>query len=514
MNQNLQTETELSIQQQLLVAQAVNRIASLLSKTKGLEQVLKSLMNEFIKIVKADEGAIQLLRPTSIMTRFTLIREGRKEHNLLDKQLDDFLTGWVIKQKKNLLEHDISALLGLKNFPQRYAGINSIVSAPISTGGQIIGAVNLIRSNDSGQFSLIDQKIVSSLAEQIGEFIASAELQKKLYQEYLRLQKNIEERFALNGIIGNSPALKNVFTILEQVIPTDVRVVILGESGTGKELIAKCIHYNGPRKDRPFVAVDCGALPANLLESELFGYVRGAFTGAIQDRIGLIEEADGGTLFLDEITNMSVETQAKLLRFIQENEIRPLGANSLKKVDVRIIVAASSDLAEQVSDGKMRSDLYYRLNVISVPIPSLRERIEDIPTLSDHFITHFAQKHKKSVTSISPEVLQMFELYPWPGNIRELENIIERAVVMTHFEETILLPNHLPQNFRDSDRKNPASTSINKNSLTYLLDKYERKVIENALDKYDWNQSAAAEALNISESVMRYKIKRLKLNRT
>jgi len=436
---------------QLVVLQATNRIAHQLSKVSGIQIAINNLMKEFLDLVKADEGSIQLLRPAGGTTRCTLIREAEKDRGLLDKRLDDFMTGWVLKEKQSLIADDLSSLLEMKELPKRYSGIRSLLTAPLLADEKTIGAVNLIRTPGSKSFTASDKLLVADLAAQIGDFIEDAALREQLFAENERLLKNIGDRFSLHGIIGQSEAIKEVFAVLEKVIPTDARVMITGESGTGKELLAKCIHYAGPRKDRPFVAVDCGALPTNLLESELFGYVRGAFTGANRDRRGLIEEAHTGTLFLDEITNMSIEIQAKLLRVLQEGELRPLGSNQAKKVDVRVIVAASDNLEEQMTSGRFRSDLFYRLNVVSIHSPPLRERIEDIPVLAARFLERFAEKHKKTARTVSPQTLQIFEHYIWPGNIRELENVIERAVVMMHFEETSLLPKHLAENIRFSE---------------------------------------------------------------
>jgi transcriptional regulator with GAF, ATPase, and Fis domain len=503
----------INLEKQLKIAQAANRIARLLSKAEGLETAIENLMSEFIELVHADEGSIQLLRPFSTTTRCTLIRKEDKSNRLLDRWLDDFLTGCVMKEKQALIYDNLSELIGLKGVAKRYREIQSVLAVPIATTKETIGAVNLISTKTDNRFSAADQDSVLELANQIGDFIENIELREKLFNDNIRLQRNLEERYSVHGIIGNSPKFKEVYDLLERVIPTDARVVILGESGTGKELIAKCIHYAGPRKDRSFVAVDCGALPPNLLESELFGYVRGAFTGAVKDRRGLIEEAHTGTLFLDEFTNMSLETQAKLLRVVQEGEVRPIGSNQVKKVDVRIIVAASSDLTERISDGKIRSDLYYRLNVVSVPIPPLRDRVEDIPQLATQFLRQFAKKHGKTVKKISSNAMQIFEQYSWPGNIRELENVIERAVVMMHFEENVLLPKHLPIEVISTEIQQPSSEIPVQGDLTSIVANYEREVIQAALNEHDWNQSAAAQALNISEAVIRYKIKRLNLNR-
>jgi len=236
------------------------------------------------------------------------------------------------------------------------------------------------------------------------------------------------------GILGHSAKMQSVFSLLRQVMPTDVRVLISGESGTGKECIARAIHDGGPRKNGPFVAVDCGALPASLLESELFGYVKGAFTGAERDRKGLFEEAHGGTLFLDEIVNMPVEVQAKLLRAIQESEIRPLGSSQVRKVDVRIIAAASESVRDEMIAGKFRRDLFYRLNVVNINLPALRERKEDIPLLAEHFLSTMNEKYGKHIKGLQSDTVAHLAAYAWPGNIRELEHAMERAVVLCQTE--------------------------------------------------------------------------------
>ena len=498
---------------QLQIAEAVNRIARLLSKSQRLHGAIKSIMKEFVDLGQADAGAIQLLKPSSDNTRCTLVRQENMSSNLLDKQLDSFLTGCVLKIDRSFLNNNLSELLDIRNLPKKYVSIRSILCAPIRSGNNIIGVVNLIRAEKSLRFTEEDLQIITSLAGQLGDFFEAAELRENLFNQNLQLQKNLENQYAVHGIIGKSQKVKEVYKVLEQVIPTDARVVILGESGTGKELIARCIHYAGPRKEQPFVAVDCGALPANLLESELFGYVRGAFTGAVHDRRGLIEEANNGTLFLDEITNMSPETQAKLLRFIQEEEIRPVGSNHVRKVDVRIIVAASGNLQEEISPQKIRSDLYYRLNVISIHIPPLRDRIEDIPELAASFLARFAKKHSKNLKRIAPDALQCLEKYTWPGNIRELENLIERAVVMADYQAKVLRTAHLSSELNGRNSLPYASVSGGDGDLSHLISAYERKILIDALQKSQWNQTIAARALNISEAVIRYKIKKLNLKR-
>jgi transcriptional regulator with GAF, ATPase, and Fis domain len=512
-NQRNEPDQE-NLNEQLSVLRATNRIGHLLSRTSGVQTAINKLMEEVINFVNANEVSIQLLRPSTGTTRCTLIRDDEKGYGILDKRLDDFLTGWILENKQSLLSDDLSSLLEMEDIPQRYSNVRSLIAAPLLSEKTIIGSINLIRTHASKVFSLTDQLLVSNLATQIGDFIEEASVRELMFTENERLRKDLDRRFSVHGIIGESTALKEVFKLMEQVIPTDARLVISGESGTGKELIAKCVHFTGPRKERSFIAVDCGALPANLLESELFGYVRGAFTGANQNRRGLIEEADKGTLFLDEITNMNIETQAKLLRVLQEGEVRPLGSNQTKKVDVRVIVAASTNLEERVSSGDFRSDLFYRLNVVSIHSPALRERIEDIPILSKLFIRKFGKKHGKSINNISPETMQILERYSWPGNIRELENAVERAVVMIHFEDKILLPKHLPDEVRFSSKNRNPSQLLVEGDLPTILANYERELLDRVLRHYNWNQSAAAKALNISEAVMRYKMKRLILRKS
>jgi len=314
-----------ALEKELSVYKAATGIAQLLSNVSHLQAGVEQMIGKFLELVKADEGAIQLLKPASKSTRCTLIRQDTRSTNRLDKQLDDFLTGYVLELDRAFLENDLANLLAIKKLPLHYQEILSVIGAPIKSTTETIGVVNLIRADKSEVFTDDDLQMITRLAAQIGDFLESAKIRQNLFTENIRLQKNLENKYAIHGVTGTTEKFREVYRVLEQVIPTAARVMILGESGTGKELIARCIHYAGPRNEEPFVAIDCGALPPTLLESELFGYVRGAFTGAVRDRCGLIEEANGGTLFLDEITNMSMQTQAKLLRFIQEEEIRPVG---------------------------------------------------------------------------------------------------------------------------------------------------------------------------------------------
>ena len=344
------------------------------------------------------------------------------------------------------------------------------------------------------------------LASQFAQFIHNAKLYEDLFAETTRLKAEVQDKYARHGIIGHSPKMQVVFSLMDRVIPTDVQLLLEGETGTGKERIARAIHYSGPRKDAPFVAVDCGALPANLLESELFGYVKGAFTGANQDRKGLFEEANQGTLFLDEITNMPQEVQSKLLRAVQESEIRPVGSARVRKIDVRIIAAGSGDLQAQVEAGKFRQDLFFRLNVVSVPLPPLRDRKEDIAILASHFLSKMNEKHDRQLKPFGRETMAHLEAYTWPGNVRELEHAVERAVVLCQGKQ--LGKEDFP--FREK----PAAINdelFQPRALPEAFNELKREYVSRVLQQTGGSQKEAAKILQIQPPNLSRLIKQLKI---
>ncbi len=326
---------------------------------------------------------------------------------------------------------------------------------------------------------------------------------------------SVNERHAaacnFHGIIGHSQKMREVFELLERVIPCEARILIEGESGTGKELIAHTIHDRGPRRHKKFIAVDCGALPENLLESEFFGHIKGAFTGAISDKKGLFEAAHQGTLFLDEIANTTQVFQAKLLRAIQEGEIKPVGAFEPRKVDVRIIAATSGSLRQKVLAGEFREDLYYRLNVITVNLPPLRERTNDIRPLAEYFLKKFSEKTGKPCRGFASPALQMLASYKWPGNIRELENAIERAVNLALPENEWISPEFLPVHIVQYEPEALEAIIQSHGNLTQALDYVERRMILEALAKYAGNRTGAAKSLGITRQTLIHKIKLHKL---
>jgi len=339
--------------------------------------------------------------------------------------------------------------------------------------------------------------------------IKNAMERHNLALENKRLKLSLHERFGYQNIIGKSTAMQQVFDLIAQVAPRRSTVLIQGESGTGKELVAKAIHASSGRVDAPFIAINCGNIPSDLLESELFGHVRGAYTGATSAKKGLFEAADGGTLFLDEVSTISQDIQVKLLRVIQEREFRRLGDLENIQVDVRIIAATNTDLQAAVRQGTFRDDLYYRLNVIVIKIPPLRERAEDIPLLSKHFVRKYGEENQRDSLSLDPSALKILMEYPWPGNVRELENVIERAVVLSQGND--ITPDLFPKNVMMPYLELPDRFAQDNTSLKERVSNFEKAIILAALEKTDWNQKKAAQILSVNATTLSEKLKRFKI---
>ena len=335
--------------------------------------------------------------------------------------------------------------------------------------------------------------------------LKKAEERERLKKENLRLQDQIEKKYSFENIISKSDKMHAIFQIIKKVADYDTTVLISGESGVGKELIAQAVHYNSNRKDEPFVGVNCGAIPENLLESELFGYLRGAFTDAVKDKKGLFEEAEGGTLFLDEIGELPKDLQVKLLRVLQEGEIRRLGDTKTIKVNVRIIAATLKELSTEVKERGFREDLFYRLNVMPIHIPPLRERREDIPLLAEHFFKKHIENLGKTLNGISSQAMECLIRYPWPGNVRELENVMERSVILEGGdgiqEETLSL------DLGVHEKKGTFSGITGGLSLKVAQRVLEEEMIKEALKETHGNRSKAARLLEISYRALLYKIK-------
>ncbi len=408
----------------------------------------------------------------------TLIDSTKAEEKLKSKQYDIVLT--------DLKMGEIDGFAILKMIKEFSPETEVIIMTAFGTVETAIQAIK------EGAFDYITKPFkISGLRHTLKKALET----KRLEKENLLLKKILQERYQFYNIIGKSPKMQKIFDLIEKVSKVDSNVLIEGESGTGKELVAKAIHFNSPRNKGPFVTINCAAIPDNLLESELFGFVKGAFTGANQSKKGLFLEADGGTIFLDEIGDMSLNLQSKLLRVLEEKLIRPLGSTQQIPINVRIIAATNQDLKKAVEEKKFREDLYYRLNVINITLPPLRDRKEDIPLLIEHFVKEFSEKYNKKIKRVEPRIISCMEEYEWPGNVRELENTIERAVALTDGEtiEEVDIPHEkcrLPTN---------TSEPILILNKIIPLEELEKLYIKKVLEITGGNKGKAADLLGISK---------------
>jgi len=368
----------------------------------------------------------------------------------------------------------------------------------ITAFGSIETAIEAIRE---GAFDYISKPFK---LDEIKFTIRKALEQRRLLQENRFYRQELLSKYQFKNVIGRTSQMFQVYKTIAKVADTKSTVLLYGERGTGKELIARSLHYNSHRNDRPFIPVDCASLVENLMESELFGHVRGAFTGALITKKGLFEEADGGTIFLDEVTNLSLSIQAKLLRFLQEHEIKRVGGTESIKVDVRVIAAANQLLEPLVNSDKFREDLFDRLNVVSIILPPLRERIEDIPLLANHFLQKFSEENQKNISHISPEALEILTQYSWPGNVRELENTIERAVILSI--HPIILPEDLPQKFLQAVAEKRPEKIQEKQPLfpekLLPLKEIEKSYVLRVLQETKGNKKKASEILGIDRTTL------------
>ncbi len=366
--------------------------------------------------------------------------------------------------------------------------------------GTIESAVEAIRM---GAFDYLTKPVID---DELHFAVQKALGQRKLVAENKTLKARLDQKFGLGNLIGRDYKMLKMYDLIESVADTRTTVMILGESGTGKTMTARAIHQLSSRREQPFVEVACGALPDTLLESELFGHVAGSFTGANHDKIGKFLQADGGTIFLDEIATASASLQVKLLRVLQDREFEPVGGNKTHKVDCRVILATNEDLAERVAKGDFRQDLFYRINVISLTQPPLRERISDIPLLSDHYLHQICEQNGKPIIGFDDAALQQLQRYRWPGNVRELVNVVERAVVLT--KGSVITVNDLPETLRLPESHLTAPAGRLGNSLKAAMVVPEKQLILEALESNGWNRQGTADMLGINRTTLYKKMKR------
>ncbi len=382
----------------------------------------------------------------------------------------------------------------------------SFVCVPIKEGGRVIGALSVDRNIDAS--SLLDEDVrlltvISSLIAQKAALLEKINRETdKLREENIRLKRELNKKYSFTKIIGNSRKVQEVFYLITQVAKSNANVFLLGESGTGKELVANAIHYNSLRSDKPLVKVNCAALPANLVEAELFGHEKGAFTGADRQKSGKFERASGGTIFLDEIGSLALESQGKLLRVLQEREMERLGGTKTIKVNIRLIAASNQDISGAVEAGTFREDLFYRLNVYPIYLPALREREADILLLADYFLEKYIGEYSKDIKRISTPAIEALTQYHWPGNVRELENCMERAVLLC--DDQVIHSYHLPATLQTAKDTGTQQSQ----SFEEAVETFERELLIDALKTSRGNMKQAAKALKSTERIFGYKVKK------
>ena len=385
----------------------------------------------------------------------------------------------------------------------------SFICVPIKIGNETIGALSVDREFDDDGALQEDVRILNVVASLIAQAVkirrSVMEEREQLIEETMRLRRELEERFRPSNIIGNSKAMQHVFDMIAQVSKSEATVLIRGQSGTGKELVAQALHYNSLRANKPFIKVNCAALPGTVIESELFGHEKGAFTGAISTRKGRFEMANGGTLFLDEIGDLSPTTQVKLLRVLQEKEFERVGGNETTRVNVRLIAATNRNIEYAMEEGTFREDLYYRLNVFPIHVPPVRARRDDILLLSDHFIQKYGEANHKPIHRISTPAIDLLTNYHWPGNVRELENCIERAVLLS--VDGVIHSHHLPPSLQSAES---TDTQVHE-TLEVALDNLEREMLMDALKSTKGNMARAARMLGVTERRMGLRVKKYEI---
>jgi Nif-specific regulatory protein len=486
-------------------------IARTFAESLDLQQTLRSILGSLDTYLKLQRGTITLLNPDTETVNIEIAHGlSKKSQRMGIYRMGEGVTGAVVQTGKEIIVPDISkdARFIHKTGVRRSAKAGPIAffCVPIKLEGRTIGALSVDRQTGrtddfEGHVRLLN--IIATMVAQAVKLNKMVESQhRQLRDENVRLRQELKARFSIHNMVGSSNAIQQVYRLIEQVADSNATVLIRGESGTGKDLVAHAIHYSSPRADKPFVKVNCTALPETLLESELFGHEKGAFTGATERKTGRFERAHCGTIFLDEIGDFPVSLQVKLLRVIQFKEFERLGGAETIRANVRIIVATNKNLEQQIKEGVFREDLYYRVNVFPIYLPPLRDRKDDIMLLADYFLEKLAAENNKKISRISTPAIEMLTSYHWPGNVRELENCIERAVLLCDGE--VIRSEHLPPSLQMIKKTEPVS----KSSFEEIIANKERELIVDALKKTGGHQRKAAKELGTTERILGYKIKK------
>jgi len=506
------TDTDLQkIDRRLVSLSLLFEISQTLERSMDLREVIQPILKLISEHVGMLRGTITLLdRKTDeifIESAFGLSKVQKRKGKY---KLGEGITGKVVMTGKPMIipriqeePHFLDKTGAREELEKKDI---SFICVPIKIGNETMGALSVDRLFDENVSLEEDMHLLTIIASMIAQAVrlrqTAQEERRRLMEENTRLQEELRSRFRPSNIIGNSREMQEVYNLIGHVSKSDANVLIRGESGTGKELVAHAIHYNSSRAGRPFVKVHCAALPETIVESELFGHEKGAFTGAISTRKGRFELAERGTLFLDEIGDLSPATQIKLLRVLQEREFERVGGTGTIKADVRLITATNRDLEEAMGRGEFRDDLYYRLNVFPIHIPPLRDRKSDILLLTDFFVEKYGKANHKDIRRVSTSAIDMLIAYHWPGNVRELENCIERAVILS--TDGVIHGYHLPPTLQTAE----ASGTVQRETLGEALDNLEREMLLEALKSSRGNMSKAAKALGVTERIMGLRVRK------
>lgn len=496
---------------ELIVLQEISQALVSVNAEEALNQVL-NILSEKLGMTR---GTIVLLDANGELT--IQVAHGLNEEQKLKGRykVGEGVTGKVVETGKPMVIPKISEeklfLNRTGSRDEESKNLTSFVCVPIKMGNIIMGAFSVDKLFSKDTSFDEDLRLLTIISSMIAQAIRMGnefkEQREKLQSENIHLKQELREKYNITNIIGNSSKMLAVYEQINQVAQSNATVLIRGESGTGKELAAHAIHYNSLRSEKPFVKINLAALPESLIETELFGHEKGAFTDAHQSRIGRFEKANGGTIFLDEIGDLSPAMQVKLLRVLQEKEIERVGGSETIAVNVRIIAATNRDLEKAIIENKFREDLYYRLNVFSIFLPPLRERKTDIVLLANHFINKFAQENAKDIRRISTPAIDMLMAYHWPGNVRELENVIERAVLLC--KDKVIHGYHFPPTLQSSEYQ---KETIDELGLKDLVSNYEKELIIENLKRTRGNCSKAAKLLKTTERIFNYKVKQFDLD--
>jgi len=486
-------------------------ISEAFAESLDLEETLKSMLKSLDTYLKLRRGTITLLDPDTERINIKVAHGlSKKSESLGSYQIGEGITGLVVQSGKEIIVPDISKdprFVHKTRSRQRLTAKKiAFFCVPIKLEGKTIGTLSVDRQATKSVAFEADVRLLNIISTMVAQAVKLNKLveseRKRLSDENVRLRGELKSRFDVHNMVGSSNAIREVYRLIEQVADSNATVLIRGESGTGKDLVAHAIHYNSLRTDKPFVKVNCTALPETLLESELFGHEKGAFTGAVERKLGRFEMAHGGTIFLDEIGDFPLNLQIKLLRIIQFREFERVGGLETVKTNVRIVVATHKNLEELIQEGHFREDLYYRINVFPIYLPPLRERKDDIMLLADYFLEKIAVENNKDISRISTPAIEMLTRYHWPGNIRELENCIERAVLLC--DGDVIRSEHLPPSLQMIKNTEPVA----KRSMAEIIANMEKELIVDALKKCGGQQRKTAQDLGITERILGYKLKK------